>query len=244
MDEPGIAQPMNPRNTIPARRTPLEDREKGGEHFTASLGSPRNGRLRFTSGAHRLVVQADLHLRGLYRARFESRAPRVGVRGGIVTIRYPRFSNDDWLTYWSERPAEVTLNAQIPWDIEVRGGVSRLLADLRGLRLGSLRLEGGASRIEVVLPAPSDTVAVLILGGASNVAICRPEGVAARLRVGGGATNLRFDDRRVCAVGGDLNLGSRYYDCAADRYDVTVTGGANNLSLYEQQEMTDSGAST
>jgi len=235
---------MNPRNTIPARRTPLEDREKGGKHFTAPLGSSRNGRLRFTSGAHRVVVQADLHLRGLYRVRFESRMPMVGVRGGIVTIRYPRFPNDDWLNCRSERPAEVTLNAQIPWKIEVRGGVSRLLADLRGLRLGSLRLEGGASRIELALPAPSDTVAVLILGGASNVAIRRPEGVAARLRVGGGATNLRFDDRRVRAAGGDLNLGSRDYDRAANRYDVTVTGGANNLSLYEQQEMTDFGAST
>jgi hypothetical protein len=244
MDEPEGTHPINPRNTIPARRTPLEDREKGGEHFTAPLGSSRNGRLRFTSGAHRVVIQADLHLRGLYRARFENRTPMVGVRGGIVTIRYPRFPNDDWLDCRSERPAEVTLNAQIPWDIEVRGGVSRLLADLRGLRLGSLRLEGGTSRIEVMLPAPSDTVAVLILGGASNVAIRRPEGVAARLRVEGGVTNLRFDDRRIGAAGSELDLKSRNYDRAADRYDVAIAGGANNLSLHELQEMTDSGAST
>jgi hypothetical protein len=167
----------------------------------------------------------------------------VGVRGGIVTIRYPRFPNDDWLDCRSERPAEVTLNAQIPWVIEVRGGVSRLLADLRGLRLGSMCLEGGIRRIEVMLPAPSDTVAVLILGGASNVAIRRPEGVAARLRVQGGVTNVRFDDRRIGAAGGELDVGSRDYDRASDLYDVTVTGGANNLSLYEQQEMTDSGAS-
>lgn len=244
MDEPEDTHPVNSRDTISACRTPLEDREKGSEPFTAPLGSPRNGRLRFTSGAHRVIVQDDLHLRGLYRAHFESQVPMVGVQGGIVTIRYPRLPNDDWLNCRWERPAEVTLNAQIPWDIEVRGGVSRLLADLRGLRLGSLRLIGGASRIELSLPAPSDTVAVLILGGASNVTVRRPEGVAARLRVGGGATNLKFDDQCVDVAGGDVNLASWDYDRAADRYDVTVTGGANNLSLYEQQEMTDSGAST
>jgi hypothetical protein len=236
MDEPGGTHPMNPRTAIPARRAPLEDREKEGEHFTAPLGSSRNGHLRLTGGAHRVVVRADSHLRGLYRAYFENRTPTVvGVRGGIVMIRYPRSPNEDWLDRKSERPAEVELNARIPWDIEIRGGASRLLADLRGLRLGSLRLEGGASRIEAALPVPSDTVAVLILGGASNVAIRRPEGASARLRVEGGVTNLTFDDRRIGATGGELELWSRGYEDAVDRYDIAVTGGANNMSIERQR---------
>jgi hypothetical protein len=155
----------------------------------------------------------------------------VGVRGGVVTIRYPRIPACDWLILRSERPAEVELNARIPWDVEIRGGASRLVADLRELRLGSLSLDGGASRLEVVLPAPSGAVAVVILGGASNVAIHRPNGVAARLRVGGGATNLQFDDRHIGATGGELDLRDRDYDGAADRYDVAVTGGANNVSI-------------
>jgi len=41
-----------------------------------------------------------------------------------------------------------------------------------------------------MLPVPSGIVTMVILGGASNVAIRCPEGVAARLRVDGGATNL------------------------------------------------------
>jgi hypothetical protein len=123
------------------------------------------------------------------------------------------------------------LNARIPWDIEVRGGASRLIADLRELRLGSLGIYGGASRLEVMLPTPSGTAAVTILGGASNVAIRRPEGVATRLRVGGGATLLGFDDRRIGAAGGELDLRSRDYDGATGRYDVTITGGANSVTI-------------
>jgi len=204
------------------------------DHFAAQLGVSRSGRLRFMNGAHRVAIRADLRGRGLYRARFGDRMPMVGVQGGVVTIRYPRVPACDWLDCPSERPAEVELNARIPWEIEVRGGASRLVADLRELRIGSLSMNGGASRLQMMLPTPAGAVLVVILGGASNVAIRRPEGVAARLRVGGGATHLRFDDRRIGAAGSELDLRDRAYDGAANRYDVAVTGGANNVSIDHQ----------
>jgi hypothetical protein len=141
----------------------------------------------------------------------------------------------DWTVNRPERPAEVALNVGIPWDVDVCGGASRLLADLSWLRLGSLKVDGGATRLEVVLPAPSSVVTMVILGGASNVAIRRPEGVAARLRVAGGATNLTFDDRHIGVAGGELDLQSGVYDGAADRYDIAITGGANNLSIDKQR---------
>jgi hypothetical protein len=235
MDEPRDAYPTKPGSSIPASRISPEVRGGSGDHFAALLGLSRSGRLRFTNGAHRIIIQADSRLRGLYRARFGDRMPKVEARRGIVTIQYPRFPGGDWLNDRSERPAEVELNASIPWDVEVLGGASRLLADLRGLRLGSLKVDGGASRLEVVLPAPSGAVAVAIVGGASNVAIRRPEGVAARLRVDGGATNLAFDDRHIGVAGGELDLQSGDYDGAADRYDIAITGGANNMSIDKQR---------
>jgi hypothetical protein len=235
MDKPRSIDPANLGTPMPARRTPPEDRAGSSDHFAAQLGSSRSGRLRFTNGAHRLIIRADLHLRDLYRAHFGARMPMVGVQGGIVTIRYPRVPACDWLDCNSERPAEGALNARIPWDVEVRGDASRLFADLRDVRLGSFRLEGGSARLEVALPAPEGTVAVRFLGGASNVSVSRPEGVALRLCAEGGVTNLGFDERRVGAAGGGLNLKSRDYDGAADRYDVLVVGGANNLTIYQQQ---------
>jgi hypothetical protein len=123
------------------------------------------------------------------------------------------------------------LNTSIPWDVELRGGVSRLLADLRELRLGSLNMEGGASRVEIGLPSPAGVVRIAILGGASNVYIYRPAEAGTRLLLSGGVTNLRFDERRIGAAGSELDLRTADYDDATDRYDITITGGANNLKI-------------
>jgi hypothetical protein len=243
MDEPRVTDPMSRRYSSADRRTQAEEWGGCSDHFAAQLGASRSGRLRFTNGAHRVVIRAGSHLRGLYRASFGERMPIVEVRGGVVSIRYTRVASCDWTGNRPERPAEVALNAGIPWDVEARGGASRLLADLSGLRLGSLKVDGGASRLEVVLPAPSGIVTVVILGGASNVAIRRPEGVAARLRVDGGATNLTFDDRHVAAAGGALDLQSGNYDGAADLYDIAVTGGVNNFSVDKQQRGSKEGVS-
>jgi hypothetical protein len=92
-------------------------------------------------------------------------------------------------------------------------------------------VSGGASRVELTLPQPSGTVPVRVLGGASNVAIHRPEGVAAHVRVGSGSTHLAFDDQRFGAVGGEVSLQSPDYEGASDRYEITITGGASSLTI-------------
>src|SRR5829696_1926874 len=51
------------------------------------------------------------------------------------------------------------------------------------------------------------------------------------INLGGGATNLTFDEKHLGAIGGDVNLQSPDYDDDANRYDFEVTGGANNLTI-------------
>jgi hypothetical protein len=220
---------MNDGDLVAAGRTAPEG--QSSDCFAAPLGSLRSGHLLFVSGASNVTVHADPSMEDLYRARFEGQVPTVRVRGDTISIEYPRFPPSDQRDFWLERPAEVALNASIPWHIEVRDSTSRLTADLREVRLGSLKLAGGASRIEIMLPRPLGTVPVRILGGASNVTIHRPESVAARVHASGGATNLTFDEKHFGAIGGEVNLQSPDYDDAANRYDIEVTGGANNLAI-------------
>jgi hypothetical protein len=169
--------------------------------------------------------------------------PAVAVRGCAVNIRYPRSWVDERLDVRATSRAEVALNATIPWEIEVRGGASRLLADLLHARLGALAIEGGAGRVEVVLPVPVGTVSVVVRGGASNLAIHRPAGVPARLCVEGGVTHLGFGDRRIGAAGRTVDLRGCGYDDAVDRYEVKVAGGANNLSVDESRGTKERGRS-
>lgn len=210
--------------------------ERYVDHFSAPLGSSGSGRLRFSNGAHGVAIRADRSLRGLYGAAFAGRTPAVAVRGGVVSIRYPASPMGEHLYGRPSCGAEVALNATIPWEIEVRGGVSGLLADLGDLLLGSLAIWGGVGRVEVVLPDPLGTVAIIVRGGASNLAIHRPPRVPTRLRVEGGATHLTFDDRRIGVAGGALNLRSRGYDAAPCRYDIAITGGANNVGVDQQSK--------
>src|SRR5215204_237959 len=179
----------------------------GGGGFSAPLGAASSGRLQFVRGAANVVLRVDSSIDDLYRARFDGPPPEVHARDGAVTIRYPRtFHPFDW----RRRTAEVTLNPAIPWQIE---------------------FHGGASGVAVTRPRPSGTVSVRVTGGASDVTIHRPEGVAARIRVGRGVSELAFDEQRFGAIGGETRLQTPGYDGAADRYDVEVAGGASKFSV-------------
>lgn len=156
------------------------------------------------------------------------------MRDGSVSVQYLRLSLAEWARYallWGRHAAEITLNTAIPWQIEVRGGVSKFRADLRELRLTSLEVRGGASELEAMLPPPSGAVVVRIGGGASNVTLRRPAGAAASIQVRGGASKLIFDQQYFGAIGGGVRMATPGHSRAADRFDIVVAGGASRLTI-------------
>ncbi len=200
----------------------------GSEDFSAPLGDVGSGQLVFSSGASRLTLRADADMDALYRARFKGSAPEVKAEGGTVTVRYPRRLR---LLAWRDRTAEIALSATVPWGIEIRGGASEITAELGGLALSGLAIRGGASMIRVELPEPAGTIPVRIAGGASQVVVRRPAGVAARVRLTGWASQLRFDDQSFDAVGRDVQLQSPGYEDASGRYDIEFSGSASDITL-------------
>jgi DNA-binding MarR family transcriptional regulator len=202
--------------------------EGEGRDFSAPLEGVEGGRLVFSSWASRLVLRAGVGMDELYRASFEGPVPEVKVEGGTITFRYPRRLR---LFDWSKQGAELALNAAVPWRIELKGGASEVVAELGGLDLSGLEVRGGASSFRVELPEPSGTVPVRIAGGASEIVVRRPPGVAARVRLKGWASQLTFDDQTFGAVGSDVRLQSPGYEDAAGRYDVEVSGSASDLTL-------------
>lgn len=202
--------------------------EGGGGNFSALLGDLQSGRLVFANGVSRLALRADVGMDDLYRARFEGPVPEVEAEGGTVTFRYPR---RPWFLDWGGYAGEVTLNAAVPWRIEVRGGVLEVTAELGSLDLSGLEVKGGASKVHLELPEPSGAVPVRITGGASEVTVRRPSGVAARLRLEGGAAGLTFDEEIFGAVGGEVRLQSSGYEDAPRRYDIEISGGTSEVTL-------------
>ena len=194
----------------------------------APLADVTAGRLEFTKGASKITLGADSSLTDLYRAAFEGPVPEIRVDGGTVTVQQRRrFRPFDWRA----QSADFTLSTAVPWEIVLRGGMWKLSADLRGLQVTGLHVSGGASDIEITLPAPVGTVPVRIAGGASKVKVRRPKNTDARAEVSGGASQLQFDDQRLGAVGGRNVLGTPGYSEATDRYEIRFTGGASQVTI-------------
>lgn len=197
--------------------------------FVFALGSVESGRLMFANGASKLTLRATPKIDDLFRARFEGTSPKVEVEDGIVTVRYPRrffgFFN------WRNQPGEVTLNTAVPWAIEVHGGASEIEADLTGVELTSFVFKMGQYRLDLTLPEPLGAVPIRLSGGASQVNIRRPAGVAARVSLKGGVGTLNFDAQHFGALGGKVLLKSPGYDGTSDRYEIEISGGADKITI-------------
>ncbi|MCL4296678.1 MAG: hypothetical protein KJ077_13155 [Anaerolineae bacterium] len=219
---PGREEP-GPSDTGPASQT-----------FSAPLGKTANGKLVFERGA------AGLHLRGespagyLYTAHFERHVPVVRVNGGTVTVRYRDFGFGllNWLRYGFNPPqSEMSLNADIPWQLEVHSGIAQSCLDLRSIRLRKLTLHNGVSDVKLILGEPTDTVRLDCHGGVHNLIVLRPASVAVQLTVHGGATGLGLDNQKLGAVGSMMTLETANIKTTPYRYIINVHGGTNNFKV-------------
>ena len=219
--------------------------------FIAPLGSATSGRLVFTTSASSVTLLTDPALKGLVHGRFVSRVSWVGFEVGTVMVGYypDAYQRPDVLSLSSGYPSflplnrhrlsdkpgdEITLNASIPWEIEFRGDISDLNADLSDLDVRSMDALGGADRIRLRLSRPSETTFIYITGGIHESAIRVPAGVGVRVQVGGGASNLMFGYQRIAVIDKDIHLENPSFKSATSRCDICIAGGANDLTIEEQ----------
>jgi hypothetical protein len=74
-------------------------------------------------------------------------------------------------------------------------------------------------------------VPIRISGGASEITVRRPAGVAARAHLKGWVSEFVFDDQTFSAVGNNVRLHSPGYDAAAPCYDIDVASSASMVTI-------------
>lgn len=191
---------------------------------SAPLRGTATGHLRLSGG--NVTVRSGATGPELFRARFTGPQPKIRVAGNAVEIAYRGVRP----VIWRRQSAQVALNTSIPWHIEVPDGLFKSTLDLAGLKVTAVTVDGGASQVEIRLPRPSGMVPVRFLSGASIITVRRPNGVAVRAVVRGGATKVQLDGRRVEWTD-DTPLHLSDYVDAADRYELEFTSGANDLTI-------------
>jgi hypothetical protein len=95
------------------------------------------------------------------------------------------------------------------------GGVSGVTAELGSLHLAGLVVKGGLSMIHLSLPSLSAAVPIRIRGGASEIIVRRPAGVAARVHFKGWASQFVFDDETFSNLGNDVRMQSPGFQVTA-----------------------------
>ncbi|MGZ6352230.1 MAG: MarR family winged helix-turn-helix transcriptional regulator [Ktedonobacterales bacterium] len=203
--------------------------EGAGGNVSAPLGDVASGQLIVSSGISRLTLGTDDGIAELYQARFEGSAPEVTAKDGVVTMRYPR-------RLWSlvggeKRTADVKLNVGIPWRMLIQGSASEITAELGKLDLAELEIKGGMSMIRLELPAPSGIIPIRISGGASEIVVRRPAGVAARVNLKGWVSTFVFDDQTFSDMGNNLRLQSSGYEGTGSCYDIEVSSSASMVTI-------------
>jgi hypothetical protein len=210
-------------------RDVASDEQASAVPASASSAGIDRATLRFTRGVARLEVDAVRDLGELYRASWHGAAPAVRWHDGVLNVQYRRSPFAHFRT-----GGALTIDAGPRWTVEVNGGVAHAVFDLRDTRVESLTINGGASSVDIHLPAPDGRLELRVNGGTNAVTITRPAGVPARARVKGGAANLVLDAQRLGAVGGGTDLRSDGYERATDSVDVQVRGGARSLSIIHR----------
>ena len=127
-------------------------------------------------------------------------------------------------------PSAVTvlLDRRVRWQVRMSGGATSELLDLRSARLSGVDLAAGAARIELVLPVPDRAVPITMAGGATEFTLHVPRGVAAAVRIGGGAASTEVDGVRRTGLAAGTVLATA---TATNRYDVDATAGVSTLML-------------
>jgi DNA-binding MarR family transcriptional regulator len=221
-----------------------------GSLFTAPARDVTQGRLTFRSGAPRFALRAAplgpesevravaelthtvLRLDGrteageLSRASFSGPLPDVRTHRGEVSVSYRRRLD------WREREAHIGLQRDLPWTIEVAGGLSTLDADLRSLRVRELSVSGSVDDVRLLLGRPDGTGRIRISGGSRDVVVELPAGVALRLSMTGGAKDIRFEREHLRNAHGVVRLETAEARSAPDRFELELSGGVRSLKVH------------
>lgn len=125
----------------------------------------------------------------------------------------------------------VTLNADVSWQLDLGGGTTRTVADLRGARLTGVSVTAGSDVLDLLLPRPRGDVPVKLAAGASQFLLSLPRGIPVRVTALGGAGEISVFGRDYVGVGGGSVFTTPGWSPGAAGFDIDATAGAARVAV-------------
>jgi hypothetical protein len=225
---------LHPAHPLPSARAPFISNESGPERVTVPYAGQTRMQLTLASGMADARIRVDPDATELFvmtGAEGVLARVRLRVSAGELRVSWP-VTFGSWLRAalaGEHRDIEIVLHPAVEWALQLRGGLSRLEADLSAGKLARLAISGGISNASFDLPATTSTVPVRVSGGVSHLTLNRPADAAVSLEIHGGVATLRLDDQYFDAVGGGLRITSGLLRGDVPRYVIEISGGASGL---------------
>ncbi len=132
----------------------------------------------------------------------------------------------------------VTLNAAVSWQLDLGGGTTRTVADLRGGRLTGINVTAGSGILDLLLPRPGGNVPVRLTAGASQFLLSLPSGIQARVTAAGGAGEITLEGRDYVGVAGGSVFTTSGWTAGAAGFDIDATAGAARIAVTARTGVT------
>ena len=222
----------------PFHTAPYRDADLEFDRLAVPYAGQTRMRLTVTSGMAGAGVRIDPSATDLIAIDWgDGTPPRVRVSASELRVSWP-----DTIGSWLRaalageyHDIEIVLHPAVEWTLLIRGGLSRVEADLASGKLARLEISGGVSDARLDLPQPQSVVPIRISGGVSDLALRRPADTGVALAVSGGASGLRLDDQGFDAIGGGARLATGPVHGDAPRYAVEISGGASSLHVVPRR---------
>jgi hypothetical protein len=210
-------------------------RERGSvaESFSIPLQGAREADLRIDHGAGRISIgpgaTAGDFLTGTKGVGMNQSAQLVGDRLQVKIEAGPSF-----IPFMGPHGGvwDYRLDANTPTQLVIHSGASRLDLDLATLSVTRLEFQGGASNLNLTLPARVGSFVSEIEAGAASIKVRVPKGVGLRLHAKSiGSVNV---DETAFPRRGPDTYESVDYEAANARADVRVEGGATSVRILQE----------
>jgi hypothetical protein len=124
--------------------------------------------------------------------------------------------------------ADIKLNLNPEWEINVETGATKLDFDLSKFKLRSLVLKGGAASFTVKVGQPLATTNVEVSTGVSEVNIDIPQNAACRIQTDSGLSSTSFDGFTKKDDGHYETAG---FDAAKNKIYIHMSGGISDFKV-------------